>query len=421
MQSGAFNRIGNLTVISAKKYNSELKFLLQEYAITKILRQEERRKPIFITISLQENKYFYKFNRIDDSVLINKKTLYSQKTAHEGEESWKILETAENFFESLNTFIHHTIAPSHHLSTKEKITKKELLGEFLALTNFDVRKWLKSSVMIDEDDGTEKKEYPSFKEYYYSQNIDNMDPFSRLEKVEEIYGRIVPKIQNVIQNSYYKDQSDRLKNPREKSFNKQKKNIKSNKRKADSLGHFEFGAEDIDNHYSGGLFDTKFTQIQSTELEMKLKGDYAAHKKKPSKILVAPSFIHKYGLFALENFNKNEIVIEYCGEIIRNKIADLRENQYKLEGFGDCFMFRADKDSVIDASFKGNQARYLNHSCNPNCSSIIIEVDHEPKIVMYANRPIYPGEELTYDYQFDIEAEKIECTCGAKNCQGRLN
>jgi histone-lysine N-methyltransferase SETD1 len=57
-------------------------------------------------------------------------------------------------------------------------------------------------------------------------------------------------------------------------------------------------------------------------------------------------------------------VIEYCGEIVRNRVADLRENQYKKAGFGDCFMFRCDKDSIIDASFKGNQARYLNHSCN---------------------------------------------------------
>jgi SET domain-containing protein len=40
---------------------------------------------------------------------------------------------------------------------------------------------------------------------------------------------------------------------------------------------------------------------------------------------------------------------------------------------------------------------------------------------MYANRPIYAGEELTYDYQFDVEMEKIQCTCGAKNCLGRLN
>jgi len=302
LQSGTFNRIGNLTVISAKKYNSELKFLLQEYAITKILTQGEGRRPIFITISFQDNKYFYKFNKIDDSILLNKKTLYAQKTAHEGEETWKALETAETFFESLSTFIHQTTAMNPpQTSSKDKLTRRELLGEFLALTNFDVRKWLKSSVNLDEDDGTEKKEYPSFKEYYYSQNIDKLDPFSRQEKVDEIYARIVPKIQNVIQNSYYKDQGDRLKNPREKSFNKLTKNIKSNKRKADSLGHFEFGTEDIENHHYGALLEnTKCSQIQSTELEIKLKGDYWTHKKKPSKILVAPSNIHRYGLFALE-------------------------------------------------------------------------------------------------------------------------
>lgn len=68
-------------------------------------------------------------------------------------------------------------------------------------------------------------------------------------------------------------------------------------------------------------------------------------------------------------------MIEYCGEVIRNKIADLRENQYKQQGFGDCFMFRADKDAVIDATFKGNQARYLNHSCN-------VIYSHEVMILM---------------------------------------
>ncbi len=64
------------------------------------------------------------------------------------------------------------------------------------------------------------------------------------------------------------------------------------------------------------------------------------------------------------SIGKNELVIEYCGELVRNKIADRRETLYRQAGFGDCFMFRADKDNVIDASFKGNQARYLNHSCD---------------------------------------------------------
>lgn len=57
-------------------------------------------------------------------------------------------------------------------------------------------------------------------------------------------------------------------------------------------------------------------------------------------------------------------MIEYVGELIRNEVADLREEDYKIRGFGDCYMFRVDKEFVIDATFHGNQARYLNHSCD---------------------------------------------------------
>jgi SET domain-containing protein len=69
-------------------------------------------------------------------------------------------------------------------------------------------------------------------------------------------------------------------------------------------------------------------------------------------------------LFAGKNFQKDEFVIEYIGEIIREPIGDLREKKYKEEGFGDCFMFRIDREMIIDATFIGNQARYLNHSCD---------------------------------------------------------
>ena len=63
------------------------------------------------------------------------------------------------------------------------------------------------------------------------------------------------------------------------------------------------------------------------------------------------------------SFKKYEIIIEYVGEVVRNVIADKREVIYKDKGFGDCYMFRIDKDFVVDATFHGNQARYLNHSC----------------------------------------------------------
>jgi len=306
MQSRAFNRIGNLTVISAKKYNSDAKFLINEYALTKILTIQNERKPIFIILNLVENSYNFKFSRIDDSILLSKKTLYAQKTPHEGEESFKPLESAENFFENLSVFLHNNPAATPtHISTRERITKKELFGEFLALYSPDVKRWLKSSVPIDEDDGIEKKEYPSFKEYYYSQEVDELDPFKRQEKVDEIYGKIIPKIQNLIQNFNNKEESERLKNPKERSFNKMNKRLKSNKRKTESLEHFdEFAVETIpaepELYHNVSDDNAKYANIQSAELENKLSEDYKVHKKGGNKVMVAPSTIHKYGLFALE-------------------------------------------------------------------------------------------------------------------------
>lgn len=65
-----------------------------------------------------------------------------------------------------------------------------------------------------------------------------------------------------------------------------------------------------------------------------------------------------------KSFKKLEIIIEYVGEVLRNVVADKREEIYKDKGFGDCYMFRIDKDYVVDATFRGNQARYLNHCCD---------------------------------------------------------
>jgi len=57
-------------------------------------------------------------------------------------------------------------------------------------------------------------------------------------------------------------------------------------------------------------------------------------------------------------------VCEYIGELIRNSVADAREKRYAENGFGDCYMFRANSRFVVDATFKGGEARYLNHSCD---------------------------------------------------------
>ena len=140
---------------------------------------------------------------------------------------------------------------------------------------------------------------------------------------------------------------------------------------------------------------------------------------------VQRSKIHNYGLFAKNGFGKGEFVVEYQGEILRETIADEREKRAERAGNGDggsCYMFRLDEDHVIDATLKGNCARFINHSCNPNCTCRMVEDDNRRKhIMIIAKREIAVGEEITYDYQFAVESEKLACLCGAPNCLGRLN
>ena len=85
------------------------------------------------------------------------------------------------------------------------------------------------------------------------------------------------------------------------------------------------------------------------------------------------------------------------------------------------FQFKKTKYIISDASFKGNITRFTNHSCDANASSQVIYIEGKPKIVLFANRDINEGEEITYDYQFPIEADKIVCYCGSSKCIGRMN
>ena len=139
------------------------------------------------------------------------------------------------------------------------------------------------------------------------------------------------------------------------------------------------------------------------------------------KVCIGPSIIHRNGLFAIDNIKPGEIVIEYVGEMISNKIADYREIEYNERGFGDCYMFRFDAYNIIDATKYGNLARFINHCCEPNCKAQCNEINGKKHILLLAKRFIKAGEEITYDYNFEVESEKIQCRCGAKNCRGRLN
>ncbi|CAH1153697.1 unnamed protein product [Phaedon cochleariae] len=132
------------------------------------------------------------------------------------------------------------------------------------------------------------------------------------------------------------------------------------------------------------------------------------------------SLIHGRGLFCLRDIEAGEMVIEYAGEVIRSILTDKREKYYNSKDIG-CYMFRVDDNFVVDATMKGNAARFINHSCDPNCYSRVVEILGHKHIIIFALRRILSGEELTYDYKFPFEEDKIPCTCGSRKCRKFLN
>ncbi|CAL0301540.1 unnamed protein product [Lupinus luteus] len=126
------------------------------------------------------------------------------------------------------------------------------------------------------------------------------------------------------------------------------------------------------------------------------------------------SKIHDWGLVALEPIEAEDFVIEYIGELIRPRISDIRECQYEKMGIGGSYLFRIDDDYVVDATKRGGIARFINHSCEPNCYTKVISVEGQKKIFIYAKRHIAAGEEITYNYKFPLEEKKITCNCGSR-------
>ncbi|CRK32084.1 hypothetical protein BN1708_018920, partial [Verticillium longisporum] len=133
--------------------------------------------------------------------------------------------------------------------------------------------------------------------------------------------------------------------------------------------------------------------VTALQDEMKSSGDpdvfkFNQLKKRKKPVKFARSAIHNWGLYTEENINKDDMIIEYVGEQVRQQISEIREVRYLKQGMGSSYLFRIDENTVIDATKKGGIARFINHSCMPNCTAKIIKVDGSKRIVIYALRDI---------------------------------
>jgi uncharacterized protein len=117
-------------------------------------------------------------------------------------------------------------------------------------------------------------------------------------------------------------------------------------------------------------------------------------------------------VFALERITKNTRIVDYAGEKITTKESNVREERYQRSGHIWCFV--VNRNWVRDANVGGNVARFINHSCTPNCYTQIID----GIIWIRAARNIEPGEELSYNYYTGGFAQ-ILCNC-RKGCKTRL-
>ncbi len=122
--------------------------------------------------------------------------------------------------------------------------------------------------------------------------------------------------------------------------------------------------------------------------------------------------MHGWGVFAAEPISKNTRIIDYAGELIHNSESEEREERYLQEGC--IWVFRVNRNWSRDANVDGNVARFINHSCAPNCWFEVVD----KTIWIRAGRNLRRGEELTYDYSI-IGERTIPCRC-RPGCPNKL-
>ena len=151
----------------------------------------------------------------------------------------------------------------------------------------------------------------------------------------------------------------------------------------------------------------------------KTSGPAEKAKNTSRKTVVHESTVHGRGVFAAQNIRKGTKVLEYKGEIIDWKEAQ-RRHPHDPSQPNHTFYFHLDDSTVIDGGVNGNRARWINHSCDPNCEA----EQREQRVFIMALRGIAAGEELTYDYGLMLDEpytaalkKEFACHCGAPDCR----
>ena len=137
---------------------------------------------------------------------------------------------------------------------------------------------------------------------------------------------------------------------------------------------------------------------------------------------VRRSGIHGRGVYARAPIPADTRIVEYRGERITNAEAERRYPD-DFDAAHHTFLFAVDDEMMIDAAFGGNLARWINHSCDPNCEA----VEEDGRIYIESIRDIEPGEELAYDYNYILPERhtarvkaRFPCHCGAQSCRGTI-
>ena len=137
---------------------------------------------------------------------------------------------------------------------------------------------------------------------------------------------------------------------------------------------------------------------------------------------VRNSEVHGRGVFAVADIEKGTRIFEYLGDRVSHAAADARYEDHD-ENDNHTFLFIVDRNTVIDAAVNGSDARFINHHCDGNCTSVI----ENRRVFIDAVRAIEPGEELGYDYEIGRDKddppnvdEIYACRCGSPKCRGSM-